>query len=105
MGVEIGLEKRTNAFLVRLWGYGSYSLGVLPIDKEYKSTTLRGGIDVYKELIDWKAVKLAVLLFTTMDRNQYTRLLSDEELANNPNMTTEVKYGSLLAGGGITLTW
>lgn len=105
VGVEIGLEKRTNAFLVRLWGYGSYSLGVLPIDKEYKSTTLRGGIDVYKELIDWKAVKLAVLLFTTMDRNQYTRLLSDEELANNPNMTTEVKYGSLLAGGGITLTW
>lgn len=105
VGFEIGLEKRTNAFLLRLWGYGSYSLGVLPIDKQYKSTTMRGGLDIYRELINGRSLKMAVLIFSAIDSNQYTRIISYEELANNPNTTTEVKYGSLLAGGGLTLTW
>ncbi len=105
VGIEIGLEKRTNKFLVRLWGYGSYSLGVLPIDKEYKSTSLRGGLDMYRELIDWKSIKVAGLIFASMDSNQYTRVISVDELAKNPDLTTEVKYGSFFGGGGLTITW
>lgn len=105
VGLEVGIEKRTNEFLLRLWGYGSYSLGVLPIDKEFKSTSLRAGIDIYREVADWRSIKLAVLVFSAIDRNNYTRLISTEELAENPNTTTEVTFGSLFAGGGVTLTW
>ena len=105
IGLEIGIEKRTNLFLLRLWGYGSYSVGILPIDKKYKSSSLRSGIDIYRELFDWKATKLAILIFSSLDQSQYTRMTSEEELTSNPNLTTEVKFGSLFGGGGITLTW
>ncbi len=105
IGLEIGIEKRTNLFLLRLWGYGSYSVGILPIDKKYKSSSLRSGIDIYRELFDWKATKLAILIFSSLDQSQYTRMTSQEELTSNPNLTTEVKFGSLFGGGGITLTW
>jgi hypothetical protein len=105
VGLEVGLEKRTNAFLIRLWGYGSYSLGVLPIDKEYKSTSIRAGVDVYREIADWKSIKLALLVFSAVDQNHYTRLATKEELSENPNLTTQVKFGSFFGGGGITLTW
>ncbi len=105
VGLEVGLEKRTNSFLVRLWGYGSYSLGVLPIDKEYKSTSIRAGLDLYREIADWKSLKLAVLIFSAVDQNHYTRLATTEELNEDPNLTTQLKFGSFFGGGGLTITW
>ena len=105
LGAEIGLENRSSWLLARLWGYASYSVGVVSIDKKYRSSSLRAGLDVYRDIMFFKKIKVALLGFTAADSSSYTKTLSDSELASDPDQTKAIKFTSLYAGGGLTLTW
>lgn len=105
LGLELGAEKRTNLFLARLWAYASYSLGIIEIDKSHKSSSVRTGLDLYREIVSWRTIKLAVLGFGAFDRTTIKRKLTDEELQADVNVPDELTYSSLYLGGGLTLTW
>ena len=105
LGAELGIEKRTPYFLARLWSYGSYSVGMLQVDKKYRSTSIRVGFDVYRDLFSMGSVKLALLGFGASDATVFSRTASDTELEKDPNLVTNLKYQSIYGGGGLTLTW
>ncbi len=105
LGAEVGIEKRTPYFLARLWTYGSYSVGMLQVDKKYRSTSIRVGFDVYRDLFSLGPIKIALLGFGAGDATTFTRSVSDAELEQDPNLVTNLKYQSIYGGGGLTLTW
>jgi len=105
LGAELGIEKRTPFFLARLWSAGSYSVGILQKDKKYKSSSVRVGFDVYRDLFALGSIKVAALGFGAGDASTFTRSVSDAELEADPNIVTNLKYQSIYAGGGLTLTW
>ena len=105
LGAEIGIEKRTPYFLARLWSSGSYSVGILQKDKKYKSSSVRVGFDVYRDLFALGSIKVALLGFGAGDASTFTRSVTDAEIQADPNMVTNLKYQSVYAGGGLTLTW
>ena len=105
LGAEIGIEKRTPFFLARLWSAGSYSVGILQKDKKYKSSSVRVGFDVYRDLFALGSIKVALLGFGAGDASTFTRSASDAELEADPNIVTNLKYQSVYAGAGLTLTW
>lgn len=105
LGAEIGIEKRTPLFLARLWTSGSYSVGVAEKDKNYKSSSVRVGFDVYRDLFSLGSIKVAILAFGAGDTSTFTRSVSDQELEEDPGIVTNLKYQSVYAGGGLTLTW
>lgn len=105
LGAEIGIEKRTPLFLARLWTSGSYSVGVAEKDKNYKSSSVRVGFDVYRDLFSLGSMKVAILAFGAGDTSTFTRSVSDQELEEDPGIVTNLKYQSVYAGGGLTLTW
>jgi hypothetical protein len=103
VGAELGIEKRTPYFLARLWTYGSYSVGMLQVDKKYRSTSIRLGFDVYRDLFSMGSVKLALLGFGASDATVFSRTATDEELEKDPNLVTNLKYQSIYGGGGLTV--
>jgi hypothetical protein len=105
LGAEIGIEKRTPYFLARLWSSGSYSVGILQKDKKYKSSSVRVGFDVYRDLFALGSIKVALLGFGAGDASTFTRSVTDAEIQADPNLVTNLKYQSVYAGGGLTLTW
>lgn len=105
VGLEIGIEKRAPYFLGRLWTYGSYSAGVLRIDKEYKSSIVRVGFDIYRDLFALGSVKFALLGFGAADSTTVSRVVTEADVANDPNTVKNLKYRSFYGGGGLTVTW
>lgn len=105
IGVEFGAEKATNYFRLRGWTYGSYSVGVLPIDKNHTTTSLRIGLDVYREFLNLRAVKLAVLGFGAAESTKIQKKLSDNQIATETTLVNELQLNSTFLGGGVTLTW
>ncbi len=105
IGVEAGAEKRTRYFLARAWTYVSYSLGIIEIDKKYKSSSTRFGFDLYRDIFSAGPVRFALLGFSAYDSSTFARNVSTQELQDNPDMTTKVTISSWYAGGGLTLTW
>jgi hypothetical protein len=74
-------------------------------DKKYKSSSVRVGFDVYRDLFALGSIKVALLGFGAGDASTFTRSVTDAEIEADPNMVTNLKYQSVYAGGGLTLTW
>jgi len=105
VGVEFGAEKRTKEFLARFWAYGTYSLGVAVLDKKVKTTSLRFGFDLYRELMNLGPIKIAALGFSAADSTLFKKTLSAEELTKDGGEIDTIKYHSFFLGGGIAMTW
>jgi hypothetical protein len=105
IGAEAGIENRNNFFRLRLWAYGSYSVGILPLDKLYKTNSVRVGVDIYREFLSFRTMKLASLIFTSSDRTSISRKNADEEAASHQTYVPELVFNSFYVGGGLTLTW
>jgi hypothetical protein len=106
LGLEIGLEKRALSFLFRVWGFGSFSVGVLPLDRNNATSTLRGGLDVYRDLFSIKKINIAILGFGMIDSTSIVRRnISDDQLEENPSLSNSLNYKANYAGAGLTLTW
>jgi len=105
LGAEIGVEKRTPYFLVRLWVYSTYSLGVVKLDRKYKSSSIRVGADLYRDLYSLGSTKIALLGFTAADSTNISRRTTSAELEANPETVTGISYKSFFVGTGLTLTW
>ena len=62
---------------------------------------------------DYKEVTVVYGLLSLADTAHYIKITkgyfdqkqNNLELAKNPDLTTEVKYGSFFGGGGLTITW
>lgn len=104
-GAEVGVEKRTPYFLARMWTYASYSLGVIQLDKNYKSTSVRVGLDLYRDLFALGSIKVALLGFAAGDSTSFSKAATASQLEENPDTVTTVNFKSLFAGAGLTLTW
>jgi hypothetical protein len=105
VGLEVGAEKATNLFRVRAWSFGSFSVGVLPLDKNYTTTSLRVGLDLYREFISFRMIKLAVLGFTAFESTKIEKKLTDEQKASDATLVSQLQLNSSFLGGGLTLTW
>ena len=104
-GAEVGVEKRTSYFLARMWTYASYSVGVIQLDKNYKSTSVRVGLDLYRDLFALSSIRVALLGFAAGDATSFGKAATAAQLEENPDTVTTVNYKSLFAGAGLTLTW
>jgi hypothetical protein len=88
-----------------MWTYASYSLGVIQLDKNYKSTSVRVGLDLYRDLFALGSIKVALLGFAAGDSTGFSKSATAAQLEENPETVTAVNYKSLFAGAGLTLTW
>jgi hypothetical protein len=104
IGLEIGIERRGEKNLARIWAYGSYGLGAL-IEKNIKTASLRLGIDFYRELLSLGPTKIAALVFTAYDVTGFKKNLTLEEKKVDPNATDDIRYYSLFLGCGAAVTW
>ena len=103
VGLEIGLESRTNYFLARLWAFGSLSVAISALDRRHTTNSLRGGVDLYRELLAFRYTKIAGLLFGAVDSTYIKKNLSSEEI--DANQAENIRFTGYYAGGGLTLTW
>jgi hypothetical protein len=105
IGLEFGVEKSTNYFRLRGWTFGSYSVGILPLDKNHTTTSLRLGLDVYREVLSFNTIKLALLGFTAAESTKIQKKLTDEQQASDSTLVSQLQLNSMFLGGGVTLTW
>lgn len=105
IGLELGAEKATNLFRARVWSFGSFSVGVLPLDKNHTTTSLRVGLDLYREFLSFRTIKLAVLGFTAFESTKIEKKLTDEQKASDATLVSQLQLNSTFVGGGVTLTW
>ena len=105
VGIEFGAEKATNYFRLRAWAFGSYSVGILPIDRNHTTKSFRVGLDVYREFLSFKTIKLALLGFGAMESTKIEKKLTDEQLASEATLVNQLQLNSSFLGGGVTLTW
>lgn len=104
IGLELGVERRSEKKLIRLWAYGSYGLGVL-LDKKIKTTGIRLGADFYRELASFGTTKFAALLFSAYDSTSFKKTLTAADQKIDPSAVSEIKYNSFFLGGGMAITW
>ncbi len=104
-GIEIGAEKATNFFRIRAWSFGSYSVGVLPIDKNHTTVSFRVGLDLYREFLSLGPFKLALLGFGAYESTRIKKKLNDDEAEENLPLVSELVLNSAFLGGGLTFTW
>lgn len=104
VGLEIGVERRSEKNLLRLWSYASYGLGVL-IDKKVKTTGFRSGFDVYRELVNFGSTKMAMLVFAAYDATTFKKILTADDQKKDPYATDLISYHSFFLGGGLAVTW
>lgn len=102
LGLELGAEARSPRFLTRAWVYGTYSFGVLSVDKKFKTQALRSGVDFYFKLFNFGSVKVAGLLFGMTDYIKVNQLSFEEE---DELSVVELKSWLTYVGGGLTLAW
>ena len=105
IGFEAGAENVTNLLRLRAWAFASFSVGILPLDRNHSTTSYRLGIDAYREFVSFKTVKLAVLGFTAMESTSIEKKLTDAEIAAQSVVPRNIQFSSIYLGGGLTLTW
>ena len=108
IGLEIGIEKQTNWFLLRLWGAADGAGFFNQLAGEGAVSSLRGGIDSYFDLFDiGKTFEASLLLFTSGEQIALSRKpQEDPELAAQTGINVDgISYTLGFVGMGVTLTW
>jgi hypothetical protein len=105
VGFELGMEKNTKLARVRAWSFGSFSVGILPLDKNHSTTSLRVGLDAYRDLFKLGRVSLAILGFSNYEQTKILKKSTATEIDAGDSAQKELTLRSLYAGGGVTLTW
>jgi hypothetical protein len=103
--MELGLESRTAYLLARLWVFGTYSVGVLPIDKEYKTQAVRSGLDIYTNLVKMDSLSLAILGFAAIDSTDIKRSVSENDVNESVDSISSFAFRSVFLGAGLSLGW
>jgi hypothetical protein len=101
-GVEIGFETRGRSLLLRAWGYGAYSTGILPQDKLFSTRSYRFGLDLYKDLFRLGQIGIGVLGFTAFDS---TTIIHKTASDDSENTVKRLDISVFYAGAGVTLSW
>jgi hypothetical protein len=104
LGVELGLEKRHSFGLFRLWNFASYSVGVIPIDKNYATKAFKIGLDGFFNAIKMGPINLGILFFGVFD---YTSITSKTEGSANAvtGNLNKISIANSYLGSGLTLNW
>jgi hypothetical protein len=102
LGLELGAEARGSRYLTRAWVYGTYSFGVLAVDKKFKTQALRSGVDFYVRLFNFGSLKVAGLLFGMTD---YVKVSQSSFEEGDELSVVELKTWVTYLGGGLTLAW
>jgi hypothetical protein len=103
IGLEIGAEKNTFLARFRLWAFGSFSLGILPVDKNHTTTSTRLGLDIYRELFKIKRFNFALLGFSSAESTNVKKTIV--ATSSSAASAAAITLTSVYAGGGVTLTW
>jgi hypothetical protein len=105
VGLELGAEKNTFLARFRLWAFGSFSVGVLPVDKNHSTTSMRLGLDAYRDLIKLGRVNFAVLGFGAFESTRIKKNdVKSDDVAGSSNLNA-ITLKNVYLGGGATLTW
>jgi hypothetical protein len=102
--LELGLESRGGSFLLRGWGAGSFSIGVVKLDKNFTTTSYRFGLDLYKDIAQFGNTRLAGLGFFVNDLTSI-RSNKTETLESEQSATERLDMVSTYLGAGVTLSW
>jgi hypothetical protein len=105
LGLEVGIERRTNHYLGRLWGFGSYSTGISSSERAYTTTSQRLGVDIFHDIAKFDSLKLTGLGFAAIESTTITRNQSDSDLINSGQQAKQLKFNSIYLGGGLTMGW
>ena len=105
VGLEAGIEQRSSLLLVRVWGFGTYSVGVLPLDRQYRTSGMRAGIDLYKNLIKFDNFSLALLAFGAADSTTISKAATSEQSSETEVLVNTLILQSTYIGGGLTIGW
>ncbi|MCX6124782.1 MAG: hypothetical protein NTV34_08540 [Proteobacteria bacterium] len=103
VGLEAGVEQRSSLLLVR--GYGTYSVGVLPIDRKYRTTGMRVGVDLYKNILKFDNFSIALLVFGAADSTTISNAATSEESSETQADVQKLILQSTYIGGGLTIGW
>ena len=105
VGLEFGMEKNTKLARIRAWSFASFSVGILPLDKDHSTTSTRVGLDAYRDLFKLGSLSFAILGFGSLEQTKITKKSTTEEVASGLPAEKELSLRSFYAGGGATLTW
>ncbi|MCX6117741.1 MAG: hypothetical protein NT027_09380 [Proteobacteria bacterium] len=100
--LEIGAESRHQFFLARAWLSQTFSIGVVKLDKNFKTNTFKFGLDLYKDLIKLKSMRITGLGFYSFDKTTITNTQKEEsDQVEIESLSLGVSY----LGFGLTLSW
>jgi hypothetical protein len=99
LGFEIGAERRSNDITARGWLFGNFSIGLSTLEKGNKTSSLKYGIDFFKDLGELLAIKTALLVFLSRE----TTVI--EKSQPGASQSDLLRYRSLHLGLGITASW
>ncbi|MCX6117292.1 MAG: hypothetical protein NT027_07110 [Proteobacteria bacterium] len=99
-GVEFGVEKAWSAVLLRLWSYAGISTGVTPLDKMYRTRSLKAGMNQYFGLFEVSDVRVAVYGFGSFESTTITKTVIEETDSED---ASGVEYSNIYLGTGITI--
>jgi hypothetical protein len=105
VGLEFGMEKNTKLARIRAWSFASFSVGILPLDKDHSTTSTRVGLDAYRDLFKLGSLSFAILGFGSLEQTKITKKSTTEEVASGLPAEKTLSLRSFYAGGGATLTW
>lgn len=107
VGIEFGIEKQTNWFLLRLWGAsdGAGFFSNLPGAESVSS--IRGGVDTYWEVFNLGDIfDVSLLAFASGERINLVRSASNDVESGSEVLSIDgIAYNLAFAGIGMTLTW
>jgi hypothetical protein len=105
VGLELGAEKNTFLARFRLWAFGSFSVGVLPVDKNHSTSSIRVGIDAYRDLFKLGRVSFAVLGFSAYESTKIKKTTVKNDSESSDVSLNGLTLTNAYVGGGATLTW
>jgi hypothetical protein len=105
IGLELGAEKNTSLARFRLWAFGSFSVGVLPVDKNHSTSSVRVGIDAYRDLFKLGRVSFAVLGFSAYETTRIKKTEATTDTTTGETNLSALTLKNAYVGGGATLTW
>jgi hypothetical protein len=99
LGVELGVERRNEQLTARAWLFGNYSLGVSQLENNNKASIVKFGLDLFRDVGEFSAVKVAALTFL------YRETTTIEKDAKADQAASSLRYNAMLAGAGLVLSW
>lgn len=99
VGLELGVERRNEQLTARAWLFSNYSLGVSQLENNNKASILKFGLDLFRDVGEFSAVKVAALTFL------YRETTTIEKAAKADQAASSLRFNAMLAGAGLVLSW